>query len=137
MSGKKDKQPSVSDALRTQELLIARENSEIGKDRDPLSLIPPMAEDERLVTEKERADFQQAIRNVEVRRVLYRLLRRGGMWQADSDPNAIIMAHHAGRRSLALELYEALMDADPGSIYQMEREWRSDQKSKERKPDGE
>ncbi len=128
---KEEKQASVSDRLATVERLIAREEEGLRKERDPFALNEPKAEDQ-LVQEGEEGDLRQALSRPEVRRVFYRFMMLGGLDEADGDPNPTIMAHHTGRRSLALDLKKALKKVDAGVFHQMEREHESNLKSKEK-----
>lgn len=128
MSVKEPKPPTLKARMDEVERLIGQEHRELGRERDPFALNRENP-DEMLVEERERGDLQQALKNVAVRRVFYRMLKLGGMWESDSDPNPVIIAHHAGRRSLALDLYKALRSADAGVVWQMEREYESDLKS--------
>lgn len=134
MAAKEPAAPSVKERLAVVEALLAREEAGILNEKGP------NAEDV-LVQEGEEGDLRQALSRVEVRRVFFRLFRMGGLMEADSDPNTTIMAHHVGRRSLALDLYKAICKVDPGSYWQMEREHASDLKSKQskskEKPDAE
>ncbi len=117
------------------ERLLERADREAAKDTDPFGLIESRPED-KLVQEGEEGDMRQALARVEVRRLLFRIFKLGGLMDADSDPNPTIMAHHAGRRSLALDLFNAIKKVDPGAYWQMERENASDMKSKEKKDNG-
>lgn len=136
MSAKEPKQPSVKDQLAMTERLIAREQSELSKEKDPFALNAPSAEDQ-IVQEGEEGDLRQALARVEIRRVMFRFFKLGGLMDADSDPNPTIMAHHVGRRSLALDLYNAIRKVDPGIYWQMERENASDMKSREKNQNAE
>lgn len=128
---KEPKPPSVSDRLATVERLIEREEAGLLKERDPFALNEPRGEDQ-LVQEGEESDLRQALSRPEIRRVFYRVFKLGGLMDADSDPNPTIMAHHTGRRSLALDLYNAIRKVDTAAYYQMEREHDSNLKSKEK-----
>lgn len=128
---KEEKQPSVSERLATVERLIAREERELRSEKDPFALNEQRNED-ALIQEGEEGDIRQALSRVEVRRLLYRVFKLGGLMEADSDPNPTVMAHHVGRRSLALDLYNAIKKVDPGAYWQMERENASDLKSKQK-----
>jgi hypothetical protein len=125
---KEPKPPSVKDQLERVELLLRREEERLKAESDPLALNPQR--DEKLVQEGEEGDLRQALSHVEVRRVFFRLLKNGGLMEADSDPNPTIMSHHVGRRSMAVEIYNMLRAVDPGVYYQMEREAASDAKSR-------
>src|ERR1035437_3091059 len=127
---KEEKKPSVGERLATVERLIAREEAGLLKEKDPFALNEVRGEDQ-LVQEGEEGDLRQALSRPEVRRVFYRMLNLGGLMEADSDPNPTIMAHHTGRRSLALDLYNAIKKVDPGAFFQMQREAESNLKSKE------
>ena len=124
---KEAKAPSVGERLAVVEALIARDNA---------APEPDVRREDTLIQENEESDMRQALARVEVRRVFYRVFRMGGLMEADSDPNVTIMAHHVGRRSLALDLYNAIKKVDAGAFFQMERENASDLKSKEKKEDG-
>lgn len=125
---KQDKQPSVKDQLATVERLIAREEAGLLKENDPFGLVEQRAEDQ-IIQEGEESDLRQALSRPEIRRVFYRVFKLGGLMEADSDPNPTIMAHHTGRRSLALDLYNAIRKVDGAAYYQMEREHDSNAKS--------
>ncbi len=127
---KEEKKPSVGERLATVERLIAREEAGLLKEKDPFALNEQRGEDQ-LVQEGEEGDLRQALSRPEVRRVFYRVFNLGGLMEADSDPNPTIMAHHTGRRSLALDLYNAIKKVDPGAFFQMQREAESNLKSKE------
>ncbi len=126
MAAKEPAAPSVKERLAVVEALLAREEAGILGEKGP------NAEDV-LIQEGEEGDMRQALSRVEVRRVFYRVFRMGGLMEADSDPNVTIMAHHVGRRSLALDLYNAIKKVDAGAFFQMERENASDLKSRENK----
>lgn len=126
------KEPSVKERLATVERMIAREEDELRREKDPFSLIDQRPEDV-LVQEGEEGDLRQALSRPEIRRVLYRVMMLGGLDDSDSDPNPTIMAHHAGRRSLALDLKRAIRKVDSGAFHQMEREHESNLKSREKK----
>ncbi len=128
---KEEKRASVGDRLATVERLIAREEAGLLKEKDPFALNDTRPEDQ-LVQEGEESDLRQALSRPEIRRVFYRVFKLGGLMDSDSDPNATIMAHHAGRRSLALDLYHAIKKVDAAAYYQMEREHDSNMKSKEK-----
>lgn len=131
MAAKEPAATSVKERLAVIEALLAREEAGILNEKGP------NAEDV-LVQEGEDGDLRQALARVEVRRVFFRLFKLGGLMDADSDPNQIVMAHHVGRRSLVLDLYKAIKKVDAGAYWQMERENASDLKSKEskeKKPD--
>ncbi len=125
-----EKKPSVGERLATVERLIARDEAALLKEKDPFALTEPRPEDQ-IVQEGEEGDLRQALSRPEVRRVLYRVFNLGGLMDADSDPNPTIMAHHTGRRSLALDLYNAIKKVDSGAFFQMQREAESNLKSKE------
>ncbi len=127
---KEPKAPTVTERLAVVEALIAREERE-ASGADPLALTPQSPASDKIVQEGEAGDMRQALARPEVRRVFYRIFKLGGLLESDSDPNPTIMAHHAGRRSLALDLYNAIKKVDPGVYWQMEREHASDLKSKE------
>lgn len=116
--------PSVGERLAVVEALIARDNA---------APEPDARREDIIVQEGEESDLRQALARVEVRRVFYRVFKIGGLMEADSDPNLTIMAHHVGRRSLALDLYNAIKKVDAGAFFQMERENASDLKSRENK----
>lgn len=128
---KEEKQPSVSERLETVERLLAREEAGLLKDKDPFALNEPSPED-KLVQEGEESDLRQALSRPEIRRVFYRVFKLGGLMEVDGDPNPTIMAHHVGRRSLAVDLYNAIKKVDGAAYYQMEREHDSNLKSKEK-----
>lgn len=133
MPAKEPAAPSVKERLAVVEALLAREETDELKEKGPNSA-------DVLVQEGEEGDLRQALARVEIRRVLFRIFKLGGLMEADSDPNQTIMAHHVGRRSLALDLFRAISKVDPGAYWQMEREAASDLKSKqskEKKPDAE
>lgn len=125
------KQPTVRDRLATVEALIAKENDEFSKRSDPFGIVNDRPEDQ-LIQDGEEGDMRQALSKPEIRRVLYRLLCMGGLLDASSDPNPTIMSHHTGRRSLAVDLYDAIKKVDPGAYWQMEREHASNLKSREK-----
>jgi len=130
---KEKKQPSVHDQLSQVEGLIAREQERAAK-TDPLALNPANPDD-ALAEQGERDDLLNALSNAAVRRVFFKVFQLGGLFDADGDPNPTVMAHHVGRRSLALDLYRSLKAVAPGVYSQMEREHESNLKSKEKKPD--
>ena len=121
---KEPKAPSVGERLAVVEALIARDNA---------APEPDVRREDVLIQEGEESDMRQALARVEVRRVFYRVFKMGGLMEADSDPNVTIMAHHVGRRALALDLYNAIKKVDAGAFFQMERENASDLKSRENK----
>jgi hypothetical protein len=127
----KDKKPTVSGLLDQTERKLRKDNQELGSERDPLSLTE-QNKNELLVLEQEKGDMLAALKDPAVRRVLYRVMMMGGLHDSDSDPNPVIMAHHTGRRSLALDLYKAIKSVDGGAFYQMEREHESNKKSQEK-----
>ena len=126
MAAKEPAAPTVKERLAVVEALIAREEAGILGEKGPNV-------EDVLVQEGEEGDMRQALSRVEVRRVFFRLFKLGGLMEADSDPNQIVMAHHVGRRSMALDLYKAICKVDPGAYWQMEREHASDLKSKQSK----
>lgn len=123
--------PSVARQLEQVERVIARDQKLEAEVRDPLALEP---EDKRnqVMAESQRQDMQMSLKHPEVRRVLNRIIEAGGLMDADSDPNATVMAHHVGARWLALEVFNMIEDADPSAYWQMRREHRSNLKSKEK-----
>lgn len=119
-----EKTQSIRERLAVIEALHARDEREI---------VEPAKNEDVIVQEGEEGDMRQALSRPEVRRVFFRIFQMAGLMEADSDPNPTIMAHHIGRRSLALDLYKAVRKVDAGAYWQMERENASDLKSKEKK----
>lgn len=92
-------------------------------------------EDERKRRAKDRSDMIQALRMVEARRILYRILEKCGPYQPSFDPNNARMTdYNEGRRSIGIEVLLMINSADPQAYVQMCNEHASDEKvDKERK----
>jgi len=130
---KEPKPPTVKDRLDEIERVIAKDNLELNG-HDPLGLVAPRNED-ILVQQNESDDLRRAISDAAVRRFIQRLYDLGGLMDSDSDPNPTVLAHHAGRRSLALDIFNAIDRVDPAANWQMKREKLSNAKSQEKKQD--
>lgn len=124
---KQGQRASVGSETRRAEGLIEKQLE--ADELDPFGLMTPAARAAQLVAERERSDMEQALANPAVRRVLYRMMMMGGLLDSDSDSNPVIMAHHTGRRSLALDLYNAVDSVDSGAFFQMRREAKSNEAS--------
>lgn len=132
---KSQKPPSVNAQLDLVQRRLANVEKEQAAEKDPLGLIEDQ-NTEKLVTEREKSDLLQALANPAVRRVFYRLMfDMAGILQDSSDPDPIVMAHHNGKRSLGLLLYNCIKEVDGGAFHQMEREALSNARSTEKQED--
>lgn len=120
------KPPTIHDELKKVEARLALVEDELKDPKDP-------AEKQRLkLQEREKGDIREALKNPAVRRFFYRVLNLSGILASSGDPNPTIIAHHEGRRSIGLEIYRAIKEADPAAYYQMERDAESDKKSQQK-----
>ena len=89
-------------------------------------------QDEKSKRIKLRSDVQQALKLVEARRVLYRVLEICGPYKPSFDPlNARVTDFNEGARFVGLKVLEMLLDADSAAYIQMVNEHSSDLKAEE------
>ena len=88
--------------------------------------------DEKARKIKMRSDVQQALKLVEARRVLYRVLELCGPYQISFDPDSARRTDfNEGKRAIGLQLLSMLLDADSNAYVQMLNEHSSDAKTEE------
>jgi hypothetical protein len=81
---------------------------------------------------KLRSDVQQALKVVEARRVLYRVLELCGPYQLSFDADSARRTDfNEGKRAIGLQLLSMILDADSGAYVQMINERQSDLKTEE------
>lgn len=77
------------------------------------------------------ADMQKLLRMPEFRRFAWRKLSETGIFRASFSQNAMLMAYSEGKRDIGLGFLTDLNEADPNAFAQIQREYISEQKSKE------
>ena len=124
----------LNKALKDAELAASKfeETSHLSDEERALA---EKVEEERKRRVKERGDMTQALRMVEARRVLFKILELCGPYQPSFDPNSARMTdYNEGRRSIGIEVLRMIDSADPQAYVQMCNEHASDEKTeKERK----
>ena len=83
--------------------------------------------------EKELQDLRKVLGSSEGRRVLWRILTKGAIFNSSFAQNANETFFNEGRRSVGLWLTQEISDADLEKFFQMHREAHSNAKSKPRK----
>ena len=79
--------------------------------------------------EKELQDLRKVLGSSEGRRVLWRILVKGAIFNSSFAPNANETYFNEGRRSVGLWLTQEISDADLEKFFQMHREAHSNAKS--------
>ena len=127
MSKERDLQEEIRDAQREAEEFEKTAHL----DEKELAVLKADRE-ERNKRIKGRADVQQALKVVEARRVLYRILEIAAPYRMSFDPlNARVSDFNEGRRFVGLEVLNMLLDADSGAYIQLINEHASDIKAEE------
>jgi len=77
------------------------------------------------------ADMQKLLRLPEFRRYMWKMLSSTGLFRSSFTQNAMTMSCSEGRRDIGLGVLSDLNDADVNAFAQIQREFISEQKSKE------
>lgn len=86
------------------------------------------AEHKRL---RDLADMQKMLRQPEFRRYMWKLMSDTGLFRSSFSQNAMTMSCSEGRRDIGLGILNDLNNADTNAFAQIQREFISEQKSKE------
>lgn len=104
---------------------------------DPFDTDNRISKQNLKIDDREKQDIREALRIPAIRRFFFRVLNMAQILGDSSDPNPYVVMHHTGRRSLGLQIYRILIDAEPGIYLQMTHEAASDRKSIQNENEGE
>lgn len=76
-------------------------------------------------------DTQKLLKMPEFRRFCWRKMSEAGIFRTTFNQNAMTMSYSEGRRDIGLGILADLNEADPNAFGQIQREFISEQKSKE------
>lgn len=125
---------SLEKRLRTAELAACKFEETSHLDDQEMSF-EQTKEEERKRRAKERVDMIQALKQVETRRILFRILQVSGLnMPSFSVESGRITDYNEGRRMVGLEVLQMINFADPQAYFRMCNEHYSDEEAeKERK----
>ena len=125
------KERDIQDELKEAERQAVEFEKTVHLDDKEIELLK-QERDEKARKIKQRSDVQQALKLVEARRVLYRVLELCGPYQLSFDQESSRRTDfNEGKRAIGLQVLAMLLDADSGAYVQMINEHQSDVKTEE------
>ena len=77
---------------------------------------------EKVERDNELAELRQVLADIRVRKFLWRVLNRAGMFTTHFNPNAAIMGHNTGRADMGTFVLNEILEANPEAWIVMQQD---------------